>query len=199
MVAKLLARVTDLEEKLAASSRNSSRPLSSDPPTRKPKTPAGRKPGGQPGHKRHTRDLLPPDTVRSVTDCKPARCAGCNHRLGGEDPEPHRHQVAELPKVEPLVDEFRLHTLACEHCGCRTRGELPEGTPTGVFGPTVIATITLLLGVYGLSRRDVADVMLDLFPPAGAQRPRLHRGRLPRPHAPAQAAVAALRVTARGA
>jgi transposase len=133
IVAKLLARVTDLEEKLAASSRNSSRPPSSDPPTvtREPKTPTGRKPGGQPGHKRHTRDLLPPDKVRSVIDCKPSRCAGCNHRLGGEDPEPHRHQVAELPKVEPLVDEFRLHTLACEHCGCRTRGELPEGTPTG--------------------------------------------------------------------
>jgi transposase len=32
MVAKLLARVADLEEKLAASSRNSSKPPSSDPP-----------------------------------------------------------------------------------------------------------------------------------------------------------------------
>jgi transposase len=165
MVAKLLARVADLEEKLAASSRNSSKPPSSDPPTvtREPKTPTGRKPGGQPGHKRHTRDLLPPDKVRSVTDCKPQRCAGCNHGLGGQDPEPHRHQVAELPKVEPLVDEFRLHTLTCERCGRRTRGELPEGTPTGAFGSTVVATITLLLGVYGLSRRDVADLMSDLF------------------------------------
>ena len=129
--------------------------------TREPKTPTGRKPGGQAGHKRHTRELLAPDKVRSVTDCKPERCAGCNHRLGGEDPEPHRHQVAELPKFEPLVDEFRLHTLASA-ARCRA-SVLPEGTATGAFGPTIVATITLLLGAYGLSRRDVAELMRDLF------------------------------------
>jgi hypothetical protein len=42
-------------------------------------------------------------------------------------------------------------------------GELPAGTATGSFGATVVATITLLLGVYGLSRRDTADLMRDLF------------------------------------
>jgi transposase len=109
------------------------------------------------------RELFPPEKVRSVTECKPERCSGCLHRLRGEDPEAHRHQVAELPKVEPLVDEYRLHTLTCERCGRRTRGELPEGTPTGAFGPTVVAAITLLLGVYGLSRRDVSDLLRDMF------------------------------------
>jgi transposase len=165
LVAKLLARVVELEEKLAASSRNSSKPPSSDPPTvtREPKTPTGRKPGGQPGHKRHTRELFPPEKVRSVTECKPERCVDCQHRLRGDDPEPYRHQLAELPKVEPLVDEYRVHTLACERCGGRTRGELPKGVPTGAFGPTVVAVITLLLGVYGLSRRDVADLARDMF------------------------------------
>jgi len=61
------------------------------------------------------------------------------------------------------VEEFRLHTLTCERCGCRRRGKLPAGTPTGSFGPTVVATITLLLGVYGLSRRDVAELLRDMF------------------------------------
>lgn len=165
LVAKLLARVADLEEKLSVSSRNSSKPPSSDPPTvtREPKAPTGRKPGGQPGHKRHTREMFPPEKVRSVTECKPERCADCHHRLRGHDPEPYRHQVADLPKVEPLVDEYRVHTLPCERCGCRTRGELPKGVPTGAFGPTVVAVITLLLGVYGLSRRDVADLARDMF------------------------------------
>jgi hypothetical protein len=32
-----------------------------------------------------------------------------------------------------------------------------------VFGLTVVAVITLLLGVYGLSRRDVADLARDMF------------------------------------
>lgn len=154
-----------LKEQLGMSSRNSSKPPSSDPPTvpRQPKEPTGRKPGGQGGHKRHMRELFPPEKVRSVTECKPERCKGCHHRLHGEDPKPDRHQIADLPKVEPLVDEYRLHTLRCKRCGCRTRGKLPEGTPNGWFGPTVIATITLLLGVYGLSRRDVADLMRDMF------------------------------------
>jgi len=160
-----LKRIAELEEKLGESSRNSSKPPSSDAPsvTRTPKTPTGRKPGGQPGHKRHQRELFAPDKVRSVTECKPERCSRCQHRLRGNDPEPRRHQVAHLPKVEPLVDEYRLHSLTCTHCGCRTRGELPEGVPTGSFGPTVVAVITLLLGVYGLSRRDVAELARDLF------------------------------------
>ena len=164
-VEKLTARVQELEEQLGASSRNSSKPPSSDPPTvtRPTKTPTGRKPGGQPGHKRHQRELFPPEKVRSVTECKPARCGSCQHSLRGTDPEPVRHQVADLPKVEPIVDEYRLHSLTCDRCGCRTRGELPAGVPTGAFGPTVIAVITLLLGVYGLSRRDVAELVGDLF------------------------------------
>jgi transposase len=160
-----LKRIEELEEQLGASSRNSSKPPSSDPPTvpRDKKPATGRKRGGQPGHKRHQRELLPPEKVRSITDCKPARCDSCQHRLRGEDPEPIRHQVAELPKVEPIVDEYRLHALTCPHCGTKTRGQLPRGVPTGSFGPTIVATIALLLGVYGLSRRDVAELMRDLF------------------------------------
>src|SRR5258708_26812859 len=66
-----LKRIEELEEQLRGSSRNSSKPPSSDPPpvTRQPKTPTGRKPGGQPGHKPHPRALFPPDQVRSVSDC----------------------------------------------------------------------------------------------------------------------------------
>ena len=160
-----LKRIEELEEQLGSSSRNSSKPPSSDPPavTRDKKPPTGRKPGGQPGHKRHQRELFTPDKLRSITDCKPERCGHCQHRLRGEDPEPVRHQVADLPKVEPLVDEYRLHALTCPHCGKQTRGELPDGVPTGSFGPTVVAVIALLLGVYGVSRRDVTELMRDLF------------------------------------
>jgi hypothetical protein len=109
-LAAALKRIAELEEKVGESSRNSSKPPSRDPPSvsRPAKTSTGRKPGGQPGHKRHTREMFPLDKVRSVTECKPERCGHCQHRLRGEDPEPVRHQVADLPKIEPLVDEYRL-------------------------------------------------------------------------------------------
>jgi transposase len=160
-----LKRIEVLEEQLGSSSRNSSKPPSSDPPTvaRDKKPATGRRPGGQPGHKRHQRELFPPEKLRSVTECKPKRCGHCEHRLRGDDPDPVRHQVADLPKVEPLVDEYRLHALTCPRCGKQTRGELPDGVPTGSFGPTVVAVIALLLGVYGVSRRDVTELMRDLF------------------------------------
>lgn len=161
---KAHGRIAELEEQVGATSRNSSKPPSSDPPTveRPSKPPTGLKRGGQPGHKRHERTLFPPEKVSSVVECKPTRCGRCNARLRGEDTSPRQHQVAELPKIEPTVTEYRVHTLGCT-CGHRTSGKLPDGTPTGSFGSTVVATITLLLGVYGLSRRDTAELMRDMF------------------------------------
>lgn len=163
-LSKANARIAELEEQLGQTSRNSSKAPSSDPPTveRPAKKPSGRKQGGQPGHKRHERALFPPEKVTTVVDCRPARCGQCNARLRGEDASPRQHQVAELPKIEPTVTEYRVHTLGCT-CGHRTAGALPEGTPTGVFGASIVATITLLLGVYGLSRRDTAELMRDMF------------------------------------
>jgi transposase len=195
LVAQLMARVEELEEKLAASSRNSSKPPSSDPPSvdRKPKTSTGRKRGAQPGHKKHEREFFPPEKVSKVVDCKPSRCDRCHGGLRGHDEHPLRHQVAELPKVEPEVTEFRLHELTCD-CGHRTRAKLPAGTPTGAFGATVVAAITLLLGVYGLSRRDTADLLGDMFSlpisvggVVGCQR--LGAAALAAPHEEAQAEV----------
>src|SRR6516162_7795574 len=64
-------RIAELEERLGKDSTNSSKPPSSDPPSvkRRPPAPAsGRKRGGQPGHRHHTRALVPPERVRRVTD-----------------------------------------------------------------------------------------------------------------------------------
>jgi hypothetical protein len=68
-------RIADLEERLGKNSTNSSKPPSSDPPSvkRRPPAPAsGRKRGGQPGHRHHSRALVPPERLRRVTDrCGP--------------------------------------------------------------------------------------------------------------------------------
>lgn len=165
MVEKLLARVTELEEKLRKSSQNSSKPSSSDGPQVPPrpkKKASGRRPGGQPGHVRHERPQVPPEKVSKRVVLKPRRCNACGDHLAGVDASPRRHQVFELPKIEPIVTEYELHSLTCG-CGVSTTAELPNGVPTGSFGPSVIAVVALLMGVYRLSKRAVPDLLQDLF------------------------------------
>src|SRR3954463_9133308 len=84
-------RIAELEARLNQNSTNSSKPPSSDPPAvkvkrRPPAPPSGRKRGGQPGHKRHARALVPPELLRETFEIKPTHCGGCGVSLQGEDP-----------------------------------------------------------------------------------------------------------------
>src|SRR5215217_855903 len=103
-IAQLEQRVGDLEARLKLNSTNSSKPPSSDPiglKRKPPAPPSGRRRGGQPGHRKARRALVPPEKVRETFDCKPTACRRCGHGLVGDDPEPVVHQVAELPVIEP--------------------------------------------------------------------------------------------------
>src|SRR5262249_17196156 len=165
-IAELEARVRQLEARLGLNSTNSSKPPSSDPiglKRKPPAPPSRRKRGGQPGHPKAFRPLVPPEKLRSSRDCKPISCRRCRHALHGEDPSPLIHQVAELPKIEPIVDEYRLHRLACPDCGETTCGALPEGVPTVRFGPYLQAVLATLAGAYRLSKRQVQQLSRDLF------------------------------------
>lgn len=166
-VAALEATVQQLRAQLQQDSRTSSRPPSSDPPQalakRPRREPTGRRPGGQPGHEGHTRGLVPVEEVDVVVPVKPERCRRCQHVLQGEDAQPQRHQVTEIPPVQPVVTEYQLHQLVCPACGEATRAEVPPGVPTGEFGPRVQAITALCTGAYHLSKRTTQSVLEDLF------------------------------------
>lgn len=165
-IGELEARVRDLEARLKLNSTNSSKPPSSDPVgmKRKPPTPpTGRKRGGQLGHRKAQRILVAPEKVRWTTECKPTACRRCGQVLEGRDPTPLIHQTAELPAIEPVVDEFRLHRLVCPHCQETTCGALPAGVGTGHFGPYLQAVLATLSGAYRLSKRQVQQLVGDLF------------------------------------
>jgi transposase len=166
LVQALERRIAALEARLGQDSSNSSKPPASDPPhvkRRPPKPPSGRRRGGQGGHGRYTRELVPPGRLTAVVDCKPAECRGCGRALRGADPEPLRHQVAELPEVRPEVIEYRFHRLTCRHCGATARGTPPAGVPSGAFGPRLQATVALLGGAYRMSKRQVRAILSDLL------------------------------------
>jgi transposase len=166
-VAALEATVQPLLERLYQDSHNSARPPSSDPPhalrPRPHRGPSGRKRGGQPGHQGHSRALVPIEEVESVVAVKPQRCCRCQHPLQGDDCQPYRHQVTEVPPIKPVVTEYQLHQLHCPVCGMPTRADLPLGAPPGGFGPRVQAIVALGTGAYRLSKRTTQEVMADLF------------------------------------
>jgi transposase len=158
----LEAQVAELKTDLSASKktpRNSSLPPSTEHPHAKPappRQPSGRRPGGQPGHPKHERTLIPTEECNKVVTLKPSDCRRCGDRLAGEDAEPLRHQVWELPEIRPLVTEYQLHRLPCAECGAITCAELPAGIPKGRAGPQLIALVALLMGSFRQSKRRVA-------------------------------------------
>jgi transposase len=149
-LAALEAMVQQWREQLQQPSRTSSRPPSSDPPQalakRSRREPSGRRPGGQAGHEGHARGLVPGEQVDVVVPVKPERCRRCQQPRQGEDLQPQRHHVTEIPPVKPVVTEDQWHPLVCSACGAATRAEVPSGGPTGGFGPRLQAITALCTG-----------------------------------------------------
>jgi transposase len=162
-LASLQATIDALQQRLGQNSTNSSRPPSTDPPSVKrapPRPPSGRRNGGQPGHALHQRPLLPPDHTLPL---KPAACRHCGQALAGDDPQPLRHQVLDVPPFRPTVTEYQLHRLSCPRCGRRTCAALPDGVPTGGQGPRLHSIVALLTGAYRLSKRQVESVCAEVL------------------------------------
>lgn len=159
IIRALLAKIADLEARLNQSPRNSSRPPSTEHPHAKPHRPkanGGRKAGGQPGHAKQTRPLLPSEQCTAVLLLKPSACRRCGRALAGDDPAPLRHQVWELPAIQPQVTEYQRHRLACPRCGDTTCAPLPAGVPAGQSGPRLVAFAGLLMAYFRQSKRRTA-------------------------------------------
>jgi transposase len=159
IIRALLAKIQQLQDQLNQSPRNSSVPPSTEHPHAKPprpKSPAARRRGGQPGHPKHERPLLPTEQCDDVIPLKPAACRRCGRELSGEDAAPLRHQVWELPEIKPQVIEYQRHRLACPGCGETTCATLPPGVPTGQSGPRLVAFAGLLMAYFRQSKRRTA-------------------------------------------
>jgi len=155
----LLAKLAELEARLNKTPRNSSLPPSTEHPHAKPvphKEQSGKQRGGQPGHAKHERALVPVEQCTQLVPVIPETCRRCGEPLVGSDPEPLRHQVWEIPEIKPLVSEYQLHRLTCPGCSTRTCGALPPGVPHCQAGPRLVALTALLMGCFKQSKRRVA-------------------------------------------
>jgi transposase len=160
-IAQLQREVAELKARLNKDSTNSSLPPSSAHPHAKPAPPkpkSKKRRGGQHGHPKAERALIPVDQCQAVVPCVPNECRRCGRSLHGTDPEPLRHQVWELPEIQPVVTEYQQHRLVCD-CGCSTCGPLPTGVPTGQAGPRLTAFAGLLMACFRQSKRRAAQFL----------------------------------------
>jgi len=161
--------INDLKARLGLSSRNSSKPPSSDHPGQKKKKNrrkggSGRRPGGQPGHPGANRDLLPSDQVDEIVEHFPECCEGCGCDLPHmKNDDPLLKQVWEIPPVTPHVTEHRLNGGPCPHCGAHNVATFGPEVPRGSFGARAEATCAYLGAGFRLSVRERQRLFEDLF------------------------------------
>jgi len=166
-IVALRARIEELERQgKGKTPQNSSLPPSTQHPPARPqrsKRKSKKKRGGQFGHEKHGRPLIPSEDCNHVEPLKPTECRRCGAKLSGSDPEPLRHQVWELPEIKPIVTEYQRHRLVCPSCGETTCAQLPTGVPQGQSGPRLMAFVALLMAYYRQSKRRTADFLSTLL------------------------------------
>jgi transposase len=176
-VEQLTTRVNELERRIAIltkDSTNSSKPPSTDGPTKKPrarlpKKSRKRKPGGQPGHKGCNRSLIPSDQVDEIIGLAPETCDQCGKMLGPgaaaccATGKYLPFQVIDIPKVKPYVIEYRRQGFRCQ-CGAVTWAKLPAAVRSA-FGPRLTGVLAHLSSLHRVTRRgcqDIAETLLGI-------------------------------------
>lgn len=162
-VARLNARVSELEGQLAKNSRNSSKPPSAEG-LRKPKSlrkSGERPPGGQPGHPGSTlKRSAHPDRV--VDHPLPPTCDACGRPLVGK-PCTDVRQVFDLPPVHVEVTEHRIGEALCA-CGKRHRSLFPPMVVAPVqYGEGIKALAVYLTQHHMLPIERTSQLLFDLY------------------------------------
>jgi transposase len=167
-IAALEAQVADLEARLQDLLKPPTPPRALAALPKGPaKQPTGKKPGGQPGHPPHLKELAPPERVNDTVTFVPALCAYCQAALpaqaGPNDPPPVRHQIAELPELAARITEYQGHARTCACCGQVTRASIPEDISAHSVGPKLTAVLSYFVGCHGVSKRGVEEISDAVF------------------------------------
>ncbi len=166
-VAALQEQVSLLSERVKLSSRNSSKPPSSDGPAsgsnRATRRASQRKRGAQSGHPGSFRALLDESKVSAVQEIHPATACDCGGTVVVRG-KPVRHQVFDLPAtIQPDVQEYRLYTGVCSHCRKAREAALPPGVPRSQIGPRALAFIGVLGTHYHLTQFKIRDLLARMM------------------------------------
>lgn len=159
-VRTLTAQLRDLMDKLKPPPKKAVESL----PPAPGKTPTGKKPGGQPGHPPRLKRRV--ERVTEWVAFVPTACEKCEAALpperGADDPDPTWFQVAELPPIKATITEYQGHSRTCA-CGHVTHHPIPREHCQHSVGPNLAGLMIHLVGVHGVSKRGVEEIVESLF------------------------------------
>jgi len=164
-IARLEKRIKALEDRFGQNSSNSSKPPSSDWPTklRSLRSKSGKSPGGQKGHKGHNLKMV--DNPDNTIVYKVYNCSNCGSCLDNTIPDDCRkRQVFDLPPIKVNVTEHIAEKKTCPHCGHLNKASFPDGiTQLTQYGPRIKSILTYLSQYQLLPYERTSELFSDLF------------------------------------
>jgi transposase len=157
----------ELQARLAKSSRNSSKPPSSDGYGKVKRTESLRKSGdkpngGQPGHEGQTlRASEHPDQVESY---EVSTCPHCQESLATlESVGYEERQVFDIPAIRIEVTAHRAEIKVCPVCGHASKGRFPEAVTQAVqYGPAVKTWASYFTNQHYIPVERMTEIFEDL-------------------------------------
>lgn len=157
----------ELHARLAKSSRNSSKPPSSDGYGKVKRTESLRKSGdkpngGQPGHDGQT--LLASEAPDRIETHEVASCGHCQRTLLGiESMGYEERQVFDIPAIRIEVTAHRAEIKVCPECGRASKGTFPETVTEAVqYGPLVNTWASYFPNQHYVAVERTTEIFADL-------------------------------------
>jgi transposase len=163
---ELQGEVRRLRDAAAQSSRNSSRPPSTDRPEQpKPQSlrqKTGRKPGGQPGHPGRT---LQPSAQPEHTQIHPLLECECGEDLSRQPAiDFESRQVFDLPSLKLECTEHRAEIKECPCCHNLSTAPFPDDVKAPVqYGKNFRALLAYLYDAQQGASRRVSEMCAEMF------------------------------------
>jgi len=166
LIEKMRVEMTELLARLSMTSRNSSKPPSSDgyskPAPKSRRVSSGKPPGKQPGDPGHhlAQRANPDITVIHA----PTSCGHCGDDLtNAEVTEIITRQVFELPAMALACIEHQAQRKRCR-CGTVTTGVFPsEATAPACYGPALRAYVCYLVTRQHIPIARVGELLADTY------------------------------------
>ena len=173
-LAKQGAILHELQARLAKSSRNSSKPPSSDGYGKVKRTEslrkAGDKPnGGQPGHDGQT--LMASERPDRVETHEVPSCAHCQASLAAIASVGYEErQVCDIPAIRIEVTAHRAEIKVCPACGRASKGTFPPSVTQAVqYGPAVSTWASYFTNQHHVPVERTTEIFADLVQHRGSE------------------------------